>query len=162
MEIKKFTKRNFEAFCEIYQQGIDTGIATFQTSLPSWNTWHKAHISFCRLGVFEHDKLIGWCALSQVSKRVVYKGVAEVSIYVHSDYRNKGVGKMLLQKLIIESEKNGIWTLQSGIFPENKSSIQLHLNYGFKIVGIREKIGQKDGIWKDNLLLERRSKRVGI
>lgn len=162
MEIRHYTEVNFENLCQIYKQGIETGIATFQTELPNWETWDNTHLKFGRIGMFEEDKLIGWCSLSPVSNRCVYGGVAEVSIYVDSNYQNKGIAKQLLQKLISESEENGIWTLQSGIFPENKASVQVHLNCGFRIVGVREKIGKKDGVWKDSLLLEKRSQTIGI
>ncbi len=162
MEIKIYTKDDFEDLCFIYKQGIDTGIATFQTDIPTWEDWDKSHFTFGRIGTFENKNLIGWASLSPVSNRCVYSGVAEVSIYIHDEHRNKGIGKLLLNKLIQESETNNIWTLQSGIFSENKASIQLHLNCGFRIIGQREKIGLKNGVWKDNIILEKRSKKIGI
>jgi L-amino acid N-acyltransferase YncA len=162
MNIKKLEYKNFEMLCCIYKQGIDTGIATFQTDVPTWENWNNSHLIFGRIGAFEHNQLIGWASLSPVSSRCVYSGVAEVSVYIHEAHRNKGVGKLLLNELICESEQNNIWTLQSGIFPENKKSIQLHVSCGFRIIGTREKIGFKNGIWYDNLILERRSKIIGI
>ena len=146
----------------IYRLGIDTGIATFEKEIPSWNTWNTAHLKSCRLIAENDHKIVGWAALSPVSGRCVYGGVAEVSVYVDISYNNKGIGTRLLQELIKESEINGIWTLQSGIFPENKASIQLHKKLGFREIGFREKIGKKDGVWYDNVILEKRSKTIGI
>ena len=146
----------------IYRLGIDTGIATFEKEIPSWNTWDTAHFRSCRLIAEKDQKIVGWAALSPVSGRCVYGGVAEVSVYVDINYNNNGIGTRLLQELIKESEKNGIWTLQSGIFPENKASIQLHKKLGFREIGFREKIGKKDGVWYDNVILEKRSKTIGI
>lgn len=147
---------------DIYRQGIDTGIATFEKIVPAYEVWNESHIQECRSIVKKDDKVIGWAALSNVSSRCVYGGVAEVSVYVATANRGQGVGEVLLRNLIEQSEKIGYWTLQSGIFPENKGSIDLHLKTGFRIIGYREKIGQLEGIWKDNVLMERRSKKVGI
>ena len=157
MEIK-----DWENVSRIYRLGIDTGIATFEKEIPSWNTWDKAHLKSCRLIAEYDNKIVGWAALSPVSGRCVYGGVAEVSVYVDISYNKKGIGTRLLQQLIKQSEKNGIWTLQSGIFPENKASIQLHKKLGFREIGFREKIGKKDGVWYDNVILEKRSKTIGI
>lgn len=162
MEFKPVTKENFPKLVEIYSQGIATNIATFQNDLPIWKDWDNGHLNFCRISLYENDKMIGWTALSPVSSRCVYSGVAEVSVYVATDARGKGVGQILLNELIKQSEANGIWTLQSGIFAENKPSIKLHENCGFRIVGYREKIGKKNGVWKDNILMERRSQAIGI
>jgi phosphinothricin acetyltransferase len=146
----------------IYRLGIDTGIATFEKVIPSWNMWDKAHLKSCRLIAENDNKIVGWAALSPVSGRCVYGGVAEVSVYIDISYNNKGIGTRLLQELIKHSEMNSIWTLQSGIFPENKASIQLHKKLGFREIGFREKIGKKDGVWYDNVILEKRSKKIGI
>lgn len=162
MEIKPITKENFSAVVAIYQQGLATNIATFQNDLPQWDEWDKGHLAFCRISVYENNKMLGWTALTPVSGRCVYAGVAEVSVYIAEDERGKGIGKILLNELIKQSEANGIWTLQSGIFSENKSSITLHEKCGFRMVGYREKIGKKNGVWKDNVLMERRSKNIGI
>lgn len=141
----------------IYKQGIDTGNATFQQTIPSWEEWDKSHLPFCRLVAQLSNEVVGWASLSKVSDRCVYGGVAEVSIYVSAFHSGKKVGTGLMQRLIKESERKGLWTLQAGIFPENSASIKLHENNGFRIVGRREKIGKMNGVWRDTLLLERRS-----
>lgn len=161
MEIKLITKDNFSDVVEIYKQGLATHIATFQNALPQWEEWDKGHLNFCRISIYEDNKMLGWTALTPVSSRCVYTGVAEVSVYVSQEERGKGIGKILLDELIAQSEANGIWTLQSGIFSENLGSIRLHKKCGFRMVGYREKIGKKNGIWKDNVLMERRSKNIG-
>ena len=162
MEIKPITKDNFSEVIEIYKQGLATNIATFQNDSPQWEEWDKGHLDFCRISIYDNDKMVGWASLTPVSSRCVYAGVAEVSIYIAKDERGKGVGKTLLAELIQQSEENGIWTLQSGIFAENESSIKLHEKCEFRLVGYREKIGKKNGVWKDNVLMERRSKNIGI
>jgi L-amino acid N-acyltransferase YncA len=162
MEIKAVQENNYPVIAEIYLQGIATGHATFQTEAPEWEVWDKSHLSFCRLAAFEGEEMLGWSALSPVSSRCVYGGVAEVSIYVATNTRGKGIGKKLFTQLIKESEENGLWTLQSGIFSENIGSIKLHEDMGFRKIGYREKIGNMNGIWRDNVIMERRSKIVGI
>ena len=160
--IRKLEASDYNRVAEIYLQGIATGFATFQHEATDWETWDNSHLKECRLGAFEGNELAGWAALTPVSGRCVYAGVAEVSIYIAENFRGKGLGKLLLLKLIEESEAAGLWTLQSGIFPENTASIKLHEQCGFRVIGYREKIGKKDGIWKDNIIMERRSKVVGI
>jgi len=145
---------------EIYLDGIATGHATFEIDAPSWERWDAAHLPFARL-VARQDEIVGWAALSLVSQRCVYGGVAEVSVYVSSASRGAGLGRALLRALIGESERNNIWTLQAGIFPENSASITLHLSCGFREVGRRERIGKLNGVWRDTILLERRSKTIG-
>lgn len=162
MKISHISRDNFPEIVEIYLQGISTQIATFQNEAPSWEEWDKSHLNSCRLVAFLEGKICGWAALSPVSSRCVYSGVAEVSIYIDQEHRGKGIGKALLQELIHQSEKEGIWTLQSSIFSENLPSIKLHESCGFRMVGYREKIGLKNGIWKDNVLMERRSNKIGI
>jgi L-amino acid N-acyltransferase YncA len=144
----------------IYQAGMDTGNATFETTVPTWDKWNTAHRPDCRLVARNGDQVIGWAALSPVSSRCVYGGVAEESIYIAAAARGQGVGKALLNALIAASEHAGIWTLQTGIFPENVSSIGLHKACGFREVGIRERIGQRYSVWRDVVLMERRSKVV--
>lgn len=146
---------------KIYKQGIATGNATFETESPGWENWSAKHHPHSRLIVRDGRQVLGWAALSPVSTRHVYVGVAEVSIYIADAARGKGVGKALLGALIEHAEQNGIWTLQAGIFPENSASIALHISCGFREVGRREKIGQLQGVWRDVILLERRSQKVG-
>jgi L-amino acid N-acyltransferase YncA len=162
MEIKAITEDHYAAIKKIYVEGIATGHATFQTDAPAWEDWDKSHLSSCRIAVFEEGKMAGWAALTPVSNRCVYAGVAEVSIYIAEQFRGKGTGSFLLGKLIEESEKHGLWTLQAGTFPENSASIKLHEKFGFRQVGYREKVGNLNGIWRDTVLLERRSKVAGI
>ncbi len=160
---------------EIYRQGITTGNATFETELPDWEKWDSSHRKNCRLVAVEpleeeaaellvslnKRTVLGWAALSPVSTRRVYAGVAEVSVYVAAAARRRGVGKALLQALVQESEVNGIWTLQAGIFPENAASIALHKSCGFRKVGVRRSLGKLADAWRDVTLLERRSTTVG-
>lgn len=155
--IRTFKEHDWTSVSRIYAEGIATGIATFETEVPSWDVWNEKFIKKCRLVAELNDKVIGFAVLSQVSKRKVYKGVAEVTVYVAQEKRGKGIGKQLLEALVDESEKQGFWTLQAGIFSENISSIELHKKCGFRVVGIREKVGKRDGIWYDNNLMERRS-----
>jgi L-amino acid N-acyltransferase YncA len=162
MEIIKIEEEHYSAITKIYLQGIATGFATFQTSAPSWEEWDKAHLKTCRILAKKDNEIIGWAALTQVSSRCVYEGVAEVSIYIEQEFRGKGIGKFLLSALIKQSEENGLWTLQSGIFAENIGSIALHEKCGFRKIGYREKIAKLNNVWKDNIIMERRSKTVGL
>lgn len=162
MEIVAINQSHYPEISAIYKQGIDTGNATFEESVPSWENWNESKLLHSRLVAVENGVVIGWAALSKVSDRCVYGGVAEVSIYVSENQRSKGTGKILMETLIKESESNGIWTLQSGMFPENKATITLHQIFGFRIIGYREKIGKLSGVWRDSILMERRSKIVGI
>jgi L-amino acid N-acyltransferase YncA len=152
------TAADWPEVARVYIEGIETVMATFETTAPSWEEWNAAHLPFARLVASDRDStLLGWAALSRVSARPVYSGVAEVSVYIAQDARGRGIGKTLLQQLIRESETNGIWTLQAGIFPENEASIGLHKSLGFRVVGRRERIGKMNDIWRDTILLERRS-----
>lgn len=145
----------------IYGEGIATGNATFETETPSWSAWDAAHRRDCRLVARDGAALLGWAALTPVSGRWVYGGVADLSVYVATAARGRGVGRALLQALVEESERQGIWTLQAGIFPENEASLRLHRDLGFRDVGRRERIGRMNGAWRDVLLLERRSPIAG-
>jgi len=158
---------DWEQVRTIYQEGIDTGDATFEEEPPSWERWDSNHMQECRLVAKSGNTVLGWAALSHTSSRHVYSGVVEVSLYVGKRYQEQGIGTALLAHLIEASEKNGIWTLQAGIFPENIVSLNLHRRHGFREVGRREKVGkmnfgQLKGTWRDVVLMERRSKIVGI
>lgn len=153
---------DWPAVREIYSEGIATGNATFETEPPEWTRWDAGHRPDCRLVAEAGEQVVGWAALSPVSARRVYSGVAEVSVYIAATIRGRGVGKALLEALVQQSEHSGIWTLQAGILPENLSSIALHKSCGFREVGVRHKIGQRNGVWRDVLLLERRSSLVGV
>ena len=163
MTIRTLEPSDWPAVREIYAQGIATGQATLETSPPEWEAWDKSHVSNLRyVAIADNGDVAGWAALTPVSGRCVYAGVAEVSVYIAEDYRGQKIGDLLLKHLISESEENGYWTLQAGIFPENPGSIKLHENNGFRIIGYREKIGKMKDVWRDVNLLERRSKTIGI
>lgn len=153
---------DWEQVRSIYLEGIATGNATFETEAPSWEKWDAEHLLKMRLVARDGDKILGWVALSPVSKRSVYAGVAEQSLSVTEKGRGQGIGRALLEALIEESERNGVWMLQAAIFPENVASVKLHLRGGFREVGKRERIGKLNGVWRDTLLFERRSKSVGV
>ncbi|MCE1253309.1 MAG: N-acetyltransferase family protein [Anaerolineae bacterium] len=154
---------DWESVCDIYLQGISGGNATFETGAPTWETWDHSHLKNCRFVARHKDEsILGWAALSPVSSRCVYAGVAEVSVYVSTLAQRQGVGRALLSELIKASEENGIWTLQAGILAENQASIELHAGLGFRLVGKRERIGQLAGVWRDTVLMERRSPTIGI
>ncbi len=161
MIFRPLVEKDWEQVSRIYLEGIQTGNATFQLDIPNWNDWNSSHLKSCRIVAESNGKVVGWSALSYVSNRCVYQGVAEVSVYVSMNSAGKQIGTKLLEKLIIESERNGIWTLQSGIFSENEASLRIHEKVGFRKVGYRERIGQIRGVWKDNIILERRSNKVG-
>lgn len=146
----------------IYEAGIATKNATFETAAPDWEQWDAAHRKDCRLVARANGQVVGWAALTPVSGRCVYAGVAEVSVYVSEAARGQGVGKTLLNALVAASEQAGLWTLQAGILRENAASIALHEGCGFRLVGCREKIGQLDGVWRDVVLMERRSRVAGV
>jgi phosphinothricin acetyltransferase len=162
MQIISLLPSHWEAVKKIYEEGIATGNATFQTTAPTWEEWDAAHSVKPRLIAIENDEISGWAAITPVSGRCVYAGVGEVSVYVSAAVRGKGVGKKLLQALIEESEKENFWTLQAGIFPENISSLAIHEACGFRVIGTRERIGKMNGAWRDTVLLERRSTTIGL
>jgi L-amino acid N-acyltransferase YncA len=147
---------DWEQVRSIYLEGIRSGNSTFETDAPSWEKWNEGHLPIARLVMRDEEQVLGWAALSPVSKRAVYRGVAEVTVYVTESARGTGIGRALLEALIAESEKNGIWTLQASIFPENTASVELHLRSGFREVGRRERIGMLNGVWRDTILFERR------
>jgi L-amino acid N-acyltransferase YncA len=162
MTITTLLPTHWPAVRKIYEDGLATGNASFQTAAPSWEEWDKSHLPHSRLVALDGDKVIGWAALTPVSGRCVYAGVAEVSVYVDLTRKGAGIGKALLQQLIADSEKHNIWTLQAGIFPENVASLRLHESAGFRTIGTREKIGKMGGRWRDTVLLEKRSEKIGL
>ena len=162
MVIEPLTPEDWEAVRSIYREGIATGNATFEQSAPEWDQWAAGHLKTCRLVARSGDGVLGWAALSPVSGRCVYAGVAEVSVYVAGRARGQGVGAALLARLVRDSEEAGIWTLQAGIFPENTASIKLHERAGFRMVGTRERLGSMNGRWRDVVLMERRSRVAGV
>jgi phosphinothricin acetyltransferase len=141
----------------IYAEGIATRQATFETEPPSWEEWDAGHHPFARLVADDSGRIVGWAALSPVSKRACYAGVAEVSVYVAAEARGRGLGQALLEALVRQSEAHDIWTLQGSTFPENTASLRLQERYGFRIVGLRERVAKLDGVWRDTVLTERRS-----
>lgn len=160
--IENMKETDWQQVSEIYLSGINTKIATFQNSAPTWEEWDKGHSSTCRFVARSEEKILGWVALSPVSSRCVYAGVAEVSIYIGEEHKGSGVGTALLNHLIINSEDEGYWTLQSGIIKENLPSRRLHKKCGFREIGYRERVGKmNNGKWHDVILMERRSKLVG-
>lgn len=162
MTFREIDQQQYRDVARIYQEGIATGSATFETLAPSWPKWDAGHLAHSRLALYNDDSMVGWAALSAVSGRCVYAGVAEVSVYVGSLFRGQGYGEKLLNELIRQSEIHGLWTLQSGIFEENLGSQRLHLKCGFRSIGYRERIGKLGNTWKNNLIMERRSQVNGI
>ena len=160
--IDRMNEADWDEVRRIYLEGIATGNATFEREAPAWEHWDRGHLPHSRLVARSGNLAKGWAALSHVSSRMVYSGVADVSIYVGTEWRGEGVGRALLEALIVSSESNGIWTLQAGIFPENGASLALHTRCGFREVGRRERIGRMREVWRDTILLERRSKVVGV
>jgi len=160
--IRSLHDKDAESVLEIYRQGLATGEASFETQAPDWPAWQKKYHPFCRLVWEESAAVQGWAALAPVSPRACYRGVAEVSIYVAVDRLGRGIGNALMAALVEASEREGIWTLYSSVFPENRATVKLHLRHGFREVGLRERIAQRDGRWRDTLILERRSSKVGI
>ncbi len=155
-------REHWPAVRSIFQDGIATGHATFETVAPEWEAWDAGHLASPRLVALLEGGVAGWAALTPVSGRCVYAGVAEVSVYVAPWARGRGVGRLLLSALVETSEEAGLWTLTAGIFPENEASVRLHRALGFREVGRRERIGKLQGVWRDTLLMERRSERVGV
>jgi L-amino acid N-acyltransferase YncA len=156
--IRRMEPSDWPQVRDIYASGIASGNATFETEAPEWEAWDSAHLGDFRYVAEEDGVVIGWAAASPVSDRCCYAGVVENSVYVDPTRQGKGVGRQLLETLIRASEQAGIWTIQTGIFPENTASVALHESSGFRIVGRRERLGQLEGIWRDVLLLERRSR----
>jgi L-amino acid N-acyltransferase YncA len=155
--IGPLTERHWPAVRAIFEEGIATGDATFETAAPAWAAWDRDHLPGHRLVASRDGRVVGWAALSPVSDRCAYAGVAEVSVYVAAAATGQGAGRALLDRLVADAEAAGIWTVQAGIFPENAASLALHRRCGFRTVGVRERLGRLDGRWRDVVLLERRS-----
>ena len=151
---------DWPAVSAIYEQGIAGRQATFETEAPGWDAWDRSHLERHRLVAVDGERIVGWAALAPVSQRECYRGVAENSVYVDAEAQGRGVGRALLERLVADADRAGIWTIQTGVFPENEASVALHLACGFRVVGTREKLAQLDGEWRDVLFLERRSKEV--
>ena len=158
--IEDLRREHWSGVARVYAEGIATGNATFETEVPTWEAWDSSHLSQHRLVALRDGEVVGWGAVSPVSDRCVYGGVVENSVYVAESARGRGVGQRLLEELIASTEAAGIWTIQTGIFPENEGSIRLHERVGFEIVGRRKRLGKLQGEWRDVLLLERRSETV--
>ena len=158
-ELREMLPSDEARVLEIFQQSIDGKQATFETTVPTAEAWSMDYFKDCRWVLEnENNEVVGWCALKLISRREAYKGVAEVSIYFDNNYQGRGLGSVLLKKIILGSERHGFWTLQASIFSDNVASLQFHLKNGFRTVGIRERLGKLDGIWKDVTLMEKRSK----
>ena len=160
LRVDALTAADWAAVSAIYAEGIETRNATFETDVPSWHEWDAAHLAEPRLVARRDGEVVGWAALTRVSDRCAYQGVAENSVYVARGARSQGVGRALLNELVQRAEETGIWTIQTGVFPENLASLQLHLSCGFRVVGVRERLGRLDGAWRDVVFLERRSKEI--
>jgi L-amino acid N-acyltransferase YncA len=158
VSVRPLLSDDWPAVRRIYEEGIATGNATFETEAPDWTAWDRGHT--LRLVAEEGGEVLGWAALSPVSERCVYAGVAEDSIYVSTGVQGRGIGRLLLDELVRQAEADGIWTVQTGIFPENEASLGLHERCGFRVVGIRERLGRHNGVWRDVVFMERRSKEV--
>lgn len=160
--IEKMRPEHWPRVRAIYLEGVATGQATFETEAPGWERWDSSHLPFARLvALAGGGRVAGWAALGPVSSRKVYEGVAEVSVYMGEGFRGRGLGRALLEALVRESEAAGVWTLQASVFPENAASVALHLACGFREVGRRERVARLGGVWRDTVLLERRSRVVG-
>ena len=160
MEIVALGPEHWDEVARIYAEGIATGDATFETEVPSWERWDATHLAAHRFVAVDEGRVVGWVAVGPVSDRCVYDGVVENSVYVAAEARGRGVGRALLDALIASTEAAGIWTIQTGVFPENEASVRLHERAGFRVVGRRERIGRLNGDWRDVLFLERRSAAV--
>jgi len=158
--VAEMSVEDWPTVAEIFEQGIEDGDATFEVAVPSWAEWDASHLRRHRLVARVANEVAGWAALAPVSNRRAYRGVAWDSVYVSREARGRGIGRLLLERLVRDADAAGIWTLQAGIFPENAASIVLHQRCGFRIVGVRERLGRQDGTWRDVVLLERRSQVV--
>jgi L-amino acid N-acyltransferase YncA len=161
VELRELRREDWPAVKAIFEQGIAGGDATFETEAPSWEEWDRAHLKGHRLVALQDGEVVGWAALAPFSGRCVYQGVTEDSVYVADAAQGRGVGRALLEELIAWAERDGIWTIQAGIFPENQASIELHRRCGFRVLGVHERLGKHHGVWRDVVHMERRSEEVG-
>jgi L-amino acid N-acyltransferase YncA len=157
LELRELRREDWPAVKAIFEQGIAGGNATFEAEAPSWEDWDRTHLEGHRVVALQGGEVVGWAALSAVSERCCYAGVAEDSVYVADEAQGRGVGRALLEDLLARAEADGFWTIQAGIFPENEASVELHKRCGFRVVGTRERLGHRDGAWRDVVLMERRS-----
>jgi L-amino acid N-acyltransferase YncA len=157
VELRALTEDDWTAVADIYWEGMRDGLATFETEVPAWEQWDAAHLPGHRLVAELFDEIVGWAALSPASSRRCYAGVVENSVYVTRNARGRGIGRTLLEVLIADAETAGVWMIQTSIFPENRASLALHERCGFRVVGTRERIAKRDGVWRDTVFLERRS-----
>jgi L-amino acid N-acyltransferase YncA len=160
MQIRELHAEDWPAVRAVYEQGIAGRNATFETKAPDWDTWDRSQLEGHRLVAVEDGRVVGWVAVHAVSPRPCYSGVVEHSVYIDADAQGKGIGRALLERLIAGTEQAGIWTIQTGIFPENEASLALHVKCGFRVVGTQERLGQLDGVWRDVVVVERRSKEI--
>lgn len=157
-ELREMLPSDTAKVLEILQQGIDGGIATFDTTVPNGEAWNMEYFNDCRWVLENEDnEVVGWCALRPISKKECFKGVAEAVIYFDNEYQGRGLGSILLKKMILDSEDHGFWTLQANVFPENETSVKFHQKNGFRMIGVRKKIGKLNGEWKDLIMFEKRS-----
>ena len=157
IEIRDLRPGDWPEVARIYAEGIASGDATFETEVPSWDAWDAAHLREHRLVATKDQRVVAWAALAPMSPRACYRGVVEESVYVAAKWHGRGIGRALLERLIAGAERAGIWTIEAAMFPENEASLALHIACGFRVVGIRERIAQLNGVWRDTVLLERRS-----
>jgi L-amino acid N-acyltransferase YncA len=160
VEVRELRREDWPAVKAIFEQGIAGGDATFETEAPSWEDWDSSHLEGHRIVALQDGEVVGWAALAPVSGRCVYRGVTEDSVYVADAAHGRGVGRALLAELIARAERDGIWTIQAGIFPENGASIELHRRCGFRILGVHERLGKQRGVWRDVVRMERRSEAI--
>jgi L-amino acid N-acyltransferase YncA len=160
MQIRELHAEDWPAVRAVYEQGIAGRNATFETKAPDWDTWDRSQLEGHRLVAVEDGRVVGWVAVHAVSPRPCYSGVVEHSVYIDAGAQGKGIGRALLERLIAGTEQAGIWTIQTGIFPENEASLALHVKCGFRVVGTQERLGQLDGVWRDVVVVERRSKEI--
>jgi phosphinothricin acetyltransferase len=162
MVIRNITQADWPEIKAIFEDGIKTGDATLETSAPSWEFWNEVHLDFGRILTEENGLIIGWAALIPVSRRKAYEGAVEESVYIREGFRGKGIGSALMKELIRICEEKGVWTIQAVILRENEGSVRFHEQLGFRIVGYREKIGKQGSVWRDTVLMERRSRINGV